>query len=205
MRQETVDILTIDELSDSAKAAAIEDYRINGFNYEWWDSVYEDAKAIGSILGITIDKIWFSGFSCQGDGACFDGSYKYEPGSVKKLKDYAPKDKRLHQIAVDLSKAQRPAFYHLYATVKQSGRCMHDGCTQIDVTNLESQYPNDVSEEWHDGISEALRDFMKWIYRTLETEWDWQSADEQIAETIECNEYEYTADGEMYRRIKAAA
>ena len=43
---------------------------------------------------------------------------------------------------------------------------------------------------------ELSRDLMRWIYRTLEKECDWQNADEQVDENIRCNEYEFDVDGE---------
>jgi hypothetical protein len=47
-------------------------------------------------------------------------------------------------------------------------------------------------------VRELLRDLMRWIYRTLEAEHDYQLSDENAAETIEANEYEFTASGEPY-------
>lgn len=51
-----------------------------------------------------------------------------------------------------------------------------------------------------DGIEEAheenARDAMRWIYRTLEREYDYQNSDEVVAENIEANDYEFTEEGE---------
>ena len=37
-----------------------------------------------------------------------------------------------------------------------------------------------------------------WIYRTLESEYDYQNADEQVDENIEANEYTFTAEGRRF-------
>ena len=39
---------------------------------------------------------------------------------------------------------------------------------------------------------------MKWIYRALEKEYEYQNADEQIGENIIANVYDFTEDGEVW-------
>ena len=187
------DVYTFDELSESAKETAMQWYREGAFDYEWWD--FEDATQIGKIIGIDIDKIFFSGFSSQGDGACFEGSYAYKVGSVKNLKEYAPTDKTLHQIAIDLSKAQRKYFYGLNANIKQSGHYYHEMCTEIRVYD---DYESWTDVDTENSIIEPLRDFMRWIYKQLESEYDYLNSDEAVKESIEANEYEFDEDGNIY-------
>jgi hypothetical protein len=56
------------------------------------------------------------------------------------------------------------------------------------------------TNELHDEeLAEALRAFMKWIYRQLEREYDYLTSDEAIAESIIANEYEFTEEGERYQ------
>jgi len=197
MRTQRIEIYQFNELSDDAKEKAIQRYREGNLDYEWYDGVFEDAKEIGKLIGIDIDRIYFSGFCSQGDGACFEGSYEYRIGSVKEIKKYAPKDKELHRIAVELSKIQRKSFYGLTARVKHFGAYSHELCTQINVYGdfeLGDRYYVDfVSNE--EGIIELLRDFMKWIYKSLEADHDWLNADEQVIESMECNEYEFLENG----------
>lgn len=50
------------ELNDEAKEVARNWYRENTLDYDWRDSVYEDARQCAEILGIDIDRIYFSGF-----------------------------------------------------------------------------------------------------------------------------------------------
>lgn len=40
-----------------------------------------------------------------------------------------------------------------------------------------------------------MRAFADWIYRQLETEYDYQNSDEQVDESIIANEYEFTEEG----------
>jgi len=183
------------ELEDDAKETARAWYREGAFDYDWHEYVIEDAKTIGALMGIDVDKIYFSGFSSQGDGACFEGHYAYKKGSVKAVKEYAPQDKTLHVIAQGLAEVQRKNFYQLYANVKQSGHYMHEMCTDIDVRTDYDYYG--MTEYAVDGIEEFLRDFMRWIYSSLEAEFDYLNSDSQVDWAIEANEYEFMEDGSI--------
>lgn len=188
-------VYTLDELSDEAKAKAREWYREGAFDYDWWDCTYEDAKTCAKVIGIEIDKIYFSGFWSQGDGACFEGSYAYAKGGAKVIREHAPQDAELHRIADALQALQRANFYALQASVRQRGRYSHEQCTVIDVSDKDGYAP---SAETHDALADLLRDYMRWIYRQLEAEWEYQNADEQVDEAIRANEYTFTEDGARF-------
>lgn len=198
-RQACKTVYKFDELSDEAKEKAIEDYRVDGLNYEWWDYIFEDAKRMGALMGIQVDNIYFSGFSSQGDGACFEGSYEYVKGSVKAIADETGgTDKDLIAITKGLQAEQRRNFYGLSASVKQRGHYSHEFCTVIDVADNRENAPWQVSDGVEEAIKDLLRDFMRWIYRNLEREFDYLNSDEAITETIEVNEYEFLENGRMY-------
>ena len=198
-RQACKTVYQFNELSDEAKDKAIENYRQDGFDYEWWDFIFEDAKRMGALMGITVDNIYFSGFSSQGDGACFEGSYEYVKGSVKAIRDETgDSDKDLTAIAKGLQAEQRRNFYGLSASVKQRGHYNHEFCTEIDVQDNRDNAPWQISDEVEEAIKDLLRDFMRWIYRSLSREWDYMNSDEQITEMIEANEYEFLENGRMY-------
>ena len=161
----------------------------------WWDHVYDDAKTIGGLMGIEIDKIYFSGFSYQGDGACFEGAYSYKKGSVKAVKDYAPQDNELHLIVSKLYEIQRPMFYGLVAHVKQSGHYNHEHCTQIDIYNESEIGDYYIDASVHDELSDILKDFMRWIYKQLDSEYWYLMSDEAITEDVMANEWEFYENG----------
>lgn len=188
-------VYTFDELDDDAKDKAREWYREGAFDYEWWDCTYEDAKECGRLIGIEINKIYFSGFSCQGDGACFEGSYQYAKGADKAIRDHAPQDSRLHGIADDLQTIQRVNFYGLEARVKQRGHYSHEMCTEIDVFDKNG---DSASADTEEAIKDVLRDFMRWIYRQLETEYEYLDSDEQVDDSIRANEYTFTKKGARF-------
>ena len=49
--------------------------------------------------------------------------------------------------------------------------------------------------EDEDTIIELARDYMNWIYHTLEKEREYENADAQVDEAIRANEYEFLKDG----------
>lgn len=200
MRTETVvrQLYTFNELDDDGKEKAREWWRRDGLDYEWHYDVISDIKQIGSMLGIDIDDVYFSGFSSQGDGACFTGHYAYNPGALPAVMREYPSDTELHQVARDLQTIQRAWFYQLTAAVRHQGHGFHEYCTLIDVRTDDdvTGYDRDITPA-EDGIAEALRDFMRWSYRRLEREYDWLMSDEQVDESMICNEYEFTEDGEI--------
>lgn len=121
-------VYRLDELSDDAKDNARAWYREGGFDYDWYDAVYEDFQRIAEILGIRLKTrtarlmgggsrqepcIWFQGFWSQGDGACWEGFYSYRKNALAEIRSYAPQDTTLHGIADALQAIQRPNFYQL--------------------------------------------------------------------------------------------
>lgn len=194
MRVIETKVFTFEELNSEARKKAIESLQHVNVKHDFWhDNAIDDAKQIGALMGIDIDEVHFSGFWSQGDGACFTGTYAYKKGSVKAVKEYAPRCEEVHSIAERLSSIQKDNFYKLEATIKHSGHYYHEYCTDIDVRK-DDNYPSDaVIIE----VADCLRDYMRWIYRQLEQEYDYQTSDEAIIDTIEANEYEFTEEGKQ--------
>ena len=205
-------VFTIDELSDAAKESARIWYREACLDYEWYDFVYEDFGTICGILGVTLrtspvplygggtrDKphLWFRGFSSQGDGASFEGSYSHARGATKAIRAHAPKDAELHRIADELQAVQRRNFHQLHATIRQRGRYCHEYTMTIDVERDSPtwQPPTDDAE---DTVTEAMRDLARWLYRQLRAEYEYLTSDEAIDESLSANESTFTASGEYF-------
>lgn len=194
MQTKTYTVYNFDELDESAKDNARQWYRAGTLDYEWWDFVYDDAKACAKIIGIDIDNIYFSGFSSQGDGACFTGEYIYAKGAAKAIRDYAPMDKELHRIADELQKIQSRNFYALYAEVKHFGRHHHSGSMAVQVVNSKASRGG-ANDDAHYTIKELMRDFADWVYMSLEREYDYLMSDEAVDESILSNEYTFDENG----------
>lgn len=206
-------VFPLSELSDAAKEAARNWYRQYAMDDNWYDSVYEDAANIADILGIEIRNrtvafrngntrydginIMFSGFSSQGDGAQFVGKYRYSKGSAKAIRDYAPLDTELHRIADELQAIQCKHFFGIKATVEHSGHYQHEYCTDIDVKIADDRHGNYryMRQNAREDVVLLLRDFMRWIYRALEKEYDHLNEAETVDEMIKENGFEFTEDG----------
>lgn len=203
-------VYKFEELSDKAKEKARDWYREGVFNDSYdWECVYEDADRIAAMMGIDIDRksvplmsgktrqepcIWFSGFSSQGDGACFEGYYRFKKGAVRAVEDYAPQDKELSRIVRALYRVQRRHFYKLTAVCKHTGHYSHSGCMSVDVMKGENDdYPGDEAMQ---EVTDLMRDFADWIYERLEDEYEYRMSDESVDENIIGNEYEFTEEGE---------
>lgn len=209
MKTRQITAYHFDNLSDTAKECARDWYRQSSYGDTFWsENVIEDAANVADLLGINLrtraaklmngstrmePAIYWSGFSSQGDGACFEGNYSYRKGASKAIRDFAPQDTELHAIADELQAIQRRHFYRLDAVVRHTGHYSHAHSTTIEVFDREDNY-RDIGDA-DERIADALRDFMHWIYRLLEKEWDYQNADEQVDENIRANEYEFDENG----------
>lgn len=191
------------ELSAKAKEVARSWYR------ETLDPDYSavlyDANQLASLMGISIDTrngssealaIYFSGFSSQGDGACFYGTYNYARGSQKAVREHAPLDTTLHSIVDRLQAAQKRNFYSLKARIcKNSLNYCHSNSVDIETMDRNRPISKIVPESDCEAIETALRDFMNWIYKQLESEYDYCNSDSTVDADIRCNGYWFYENG----------
>ena len=205
-------VYRLDELSDTAKEKARAWYREGGFDYDWFDFVYDDFERICDILGIDLKTvpvrlygggtrqktcIWFSGFWRQGDGACFEGRYSYMKGAPRKIRDYAPQDTELHRIADSLQAVQHRNFYQLSANACHRGHYYHEYCMAISVER-DSPIYQDMTTDAETAVAEGLRDMARWLYRQLEEEYNFLTSDMVVDEAIIANEYTFTETGHRF-------
>ena len=86
----------------------------------------------------------------------------------------------------------------IHGTIKHRGNYYHYNSTEIELYR-EDCHGNELAfiGEADLVIQKLLRDLMKWLYKTLETEYDYLNSDEQVDETIKANEYEFTVAGDL--------
>lgn len=205
-------VYRLDELSDAAKDKARAWYREGGFDYDWYDAVYEDFQRIAEILGIRFKtrtvrlmgggtrqepRIAFTGFWSQGDGASFEGYYSYRKNASTEIRSYAPQDVTLHGIADALQAIQRRNFYQLRAEASHRGHYCHEYCMSISVER-DSPTWQDMTADAKEVVIESLRDLACWLYRQLEREYEYLSSDGAVDETIAANEYTFTETGRRF-------
>lgn len=195
MRTIETTVYTFDELAPKAKERARQWWR-EGFEYND-EFVIDDFKAIAALLGFKVDKVYWSGFCSQGDGACFTGEFvrDFKPDAVK---GYAPQDESLRVIAgrIQHTLGQFPAGEGVEnlndcLRIKRMGRFQHAYTMYVD-----SNPDNDTGFE-----VEMLRhahDLANWLYRGLQADYYAQLSDEFVDENILANEYEFDAKGDRF-------
>lgn len=202
-------VYTFAELSDHAKEKARDWWR-ECENYDLdLSGVLDEVPTIAGFMGIDIATrtvklmgggtrqepvIYWSGFSSQGDGACFEGTYSYRPGSVKDVTEYAPQDAELKRIVIGLRDIQRKYFYRLGASITHRGTYSHSRSVSIDV-EYQGGDSRTVNQDDEETLSEYLRDLMDWVYDSLEQEYEYRMSDEQVDDAITMNEYEFDEEG----------
>lgn len=194
MREITTKVYTFDELSDDAKEKARDWFRQFVFtDSNDWEFIYGDAKEIAALFGLDIQKIYFTGFASQGDGACFESVYSFRLGGLKAVKKHAPQDVELHSIVEALQDIQRRNFYQITAITAHRGHYYHSGYMTVDIERKDEK---DWSDSARDDVKDQLRNFADWVYCQLEAEYNYQMSDEFVDENIRINEYEFTEKGE---------
>jgi hypothetical protein len=203
MKEVTTKIYKYAELSEEAKKVARAKWVESGIQYDWWDQAYEDIHMIAETFGLDFDtghgrsdiRIYFSGFSSQGDGACFEGYYSYKKSALKKIKENYPKEIELHRIVKELQELQKKTFYSITAKMKHGGgHYNHSRCMDVDV-NMDERIGPDLFRSTEEGVTQCMRDFADWIYKKLEKESDWLQSDEAVDETLKENDDDYEEDG----------
>ena len=205
MRTETINIYKFDELTEETQQKVIENYRLNTIFYH--EDIIEDICEICEKFGLNVKQtygkniagntiyapsIYFSGFSSQGDGANFEGVYSYtQKGCLKKIKSEYPNDTELHKIVEALQNIQKRYFYSLKSYINPIGRYFN---ISVDTEHIEGF---EISKNVCGDMEEIMNDITHWIYKRLETEYEYIMSDEYIIEEINTNDYEFHEDGTM--------
>ena len=201
--EKTITVFKFDELSERMQEKIINAYQ-EDLEYDWWSSCFDDFEQAATILGIEFDqkkgrnnkgdvinvgvKIWFSGFYHQGSGLCYDADYTFNPDAVDKIRDEYPNEYKLHNIADTLFEAQQK-HPGLSARITSNER--------YHVINTELFY-DDEFDEPEDGIlDDAFTDFQHWMYKKLETEYEYLTSADTIKRNIEENDDRFDEYGRL--------
>lgn len=202
MKTKTVILYEFNELSEASKEKARQWWRECSAGDSYWsESVIDEAKEEGKKMGIDIDSIYFSGFYQQGSGACFEGTWHacdVKAGETAKDWGDSPATKEISRIAAEFEETAKN-FPNASFSVKHSGHYYHEFSTSFNVSLGEDEDNGSISqEEWsraEGDLIETARDYMRWIYKQLEKEYEYQNSDEVIDELLESNEYTFREDG----------
>jgi len=185
----SVNLYQFDELDDKAKEVARDWFKEGYPDHSWWDGILDTAKDIATYFGVEIHQSYFRGFSSQGDGACFAGTFRSENlKTLAELQQEYPTEEHLHALLQRLLavKHQEGSFLRITPV----GHYTHSRTMQAE--DPDSYYVWDEMNE----IRSCLRSFADWIYKALEKEYDELMSDECVDENIRCNQYWFLASGQ---------
>lgn len=209
--QKIVTLYEYDELpTEEAKEAARNWFKEADTFNDYVD--YDDFIAICAAMGVdvgteaenygngktrNVPAISWTGFWSQGDGASFTGTFKLDGTAGAKIRDYAPQDEKLHAIAdaFDVLHTDHPG---LSGTITRDRgfRYSHEYTMDVDLTDRDMD--DDDLTGWaavEDKAQDLCRDLARWLYRSLEAEYEYRNSDEEVAESIRINDYTFTEDG----------
>jgi len=206
-------VYQFDELPDDRARERARDWYRSLRDSNDLQPVIDQCVEAGEIIGITFTRhavrlmgggtrqdpnVWWSLGYCQGDGACFDGSYAYAPKSKIKVRHEYPRDLALQAIADELFEIQKRYAWSLRATIthRGSGFSPDVECELVDRSFSGTRGPRELLEADAREVREIMRAFCTWIYQSLRTEDEYQSEPAQVDESIRANEYEFLITGE---------
>jgi hypothetical protein len=218
MKTVQLNLYAFRELDEKAKEKALTAWHDLNLFDDWWDYTYDDFITICGLLGITADKksIHFEGFYSQGDGSSFNAEVDFtillKGVQSRAWRGYAPKldfefgwpgiDKRVLAL-VERGKIDMNA--RIISRTRGYGVVVDLGVYPAfhPVKNYDLIYAElDELEKWLNGVAQILNRF---LFKQLQDNYDYLISDEAIAETIEANEYAFTADGMKAERLEKLA
>jgi hypothetical protein len=136
--------------------------------------------------------IYWSGFWSQGDGLHFVGKWHAAHVDLTALKAWAPEDKELHALGERFAKLAHDHRFGVGNISDHNSRYVH-AMTVTPIIYVENGKEPTPADE--DEFRDVSRGLMRWMYRALEKQYEYENSDEAVADTIKANEYEFTEEG----------
>lgn len=215
-----VEVFKYAELSDSAKQKA-RNWYIDGMDYEWWDSVYEMAIEDGKEKGFYIDKIYFSGFYSQGDGASWIGQVDVRQWLEENCADSIGLSALCALIQEDVVDkhikvvANTSHYYHestmQVAELSDDAEGFEDSYRMelpsifkgMTIANLFDIIATDTNctlkdvEVMTQAITESAKDYARNIYSQLREEYEYLCSEKMMLDHFDANDYFFDSDGRL--------
>lgn len=171
MKTIELNLYKFSELSDEAKQKALSEFYDINVSHDWWAWTCEDAKTIGlKIDGFDLDRNRHA-----------KGSFLLSACEVaQNIFNNHGESCETYTIAEKFMAEWQPIFNDY----------MNENSENYESGELESQ----MIELEDDFLQSLLEDYSI----ILQKEYEYLTSDEAIIETIECNDYDFTADGKLY-------
>lgn len=194
MKTKTINLYSLNELNDKAKEKAIEKLRYSNVEDNWYDFTIENFKDENNLF--KVEKVYFSGFYSQGDGAMFEYSAienETLQKAINNITDLSKKDKTIlfDNLEISSAKGAHSGWYsHSYS-------CNHSIYFNINVSNKKAlelfyKYESIIENE----IVKEYVSICDQLYKELKEEYEQLTSDESVIEFILENDIFFTEDGE---------
>jgi len=165
----TTDIYKLGELEPEAREKAIDNVRQNAADYQWWESVYDDAENVGiKITGFDVGR----GSSITADLDSEDTAKLIMENHGPKCESYITAQKYIAARDSILESAQKD----------ENGYLEYESDVENELEPLDDEFKHDILEEYLSILRKELEHI---------------ESDEQVIESIEANEYEFPTEGEL--------
>jgi len=202
MKEVVTKVYSFEELSEESKQVAIKVQQESEWylDYDWYDCVYEEQKEIIKEAGFDVEKIYFSGFHSQGDGAMFeyDGlDKKLRLEFIEQLKLSPMRKEWLRNNTMIGGKGtHRGHYHHEYC-------CNHSIDWEVDNGDVHwssnfGAWIDSFQSDFGEYVKDIYVDLCQGLYKALEREYNWLMSDEVVAEHLVASEYEFTEDGKRW-------
>lgn len=189
MRVKEITVFNFAELTADVQKNVLDHFRDINTDYEWWNCIADDWSEKLETFGFIAPKIYFSGFYSQGDGACFDARINLDQAFSKYLEECPRKHERAIRAFLEDCNARIVTTSHRYS---------HENTRSIEYeSGREGKHLNAILDNLIDWLEEKRKAFCREIYRELEREYDSLTSNEAVQESIEANDYEFTAIGKI--------
>jgi hypothetical protein len=191
--------------------------------FVWWDCVYEDAIEKGKELGFYIDKIYFSGFYSQGDGASWQGQVDvvqwlrtHTEDSIGITawielinNDWADKHMKVVTGTSNYSHSGTMSFrqWEIYFYLDERPDHLPVGGNSIirdmpvnvvmDLIMADPHTKLKREDDVSEAIAESARDYADEIYSNLRKEYEWLCSELVMLEHFEANDINFDEEGEV--------
>lgn len=185
-------------------------------DHEWWDTTVDEWQRVLEAIGFDNAEIRFSGFGCQGDGACFTAGI-----NQTRLIDFFTHEKPpwpesclswdwlIKTLGGKYTDPNLDVLHHLdlYGGVRgNDSRYSHTQCATLDLDH--DGFPDDMHElgqalceEAFDIFKEQVEslrvDLCRAIYNALEQDYDYLNSEAACLEAADSNDWRFDADGEL--------
>jgi hypothetical protein len=173
-------------------------------HFEWWDVVCDDFKADMGAIGIEVERMYFSGFSSQGDGACFEGRVYDWPKFLESIGYSCPALIWLAGNSWGFSVAHRGHYCHENCVQFSSDMASPEHYSESEMDEFvyaHSPYNTDIQNAAFVAIlqgydygsleaefTEAFKGHMRDLYSRLEIEYDALTSDEYVLASLDAND-----------------